>query len=214
MVGAQVAGDGSGGMGEGRQRLLAEQGAPLQVEIPGGQSGAESAHQSGDGGARHVSAQLLLKSAQYGVVEEGAPLDHDVPAQVVGRGGPNDLVDGVFHDGDGETGRDILHAGPVLLGLLDRRVHKHGAAGAQIHRMGREEPQLGEIGDVVPQSLGEGLDKRAASGGAGLIEHDGVHGPIADLEALHVLAANVDDEVDVRIEMGGGVVVRHRLHQP
>ena len=74
----------------------------------------------GNGGPGHLPAQLPLKGAEHRVVEEGAALDHDVLAQVVGGGGPDDLVDGVFHDGDGQAGGDVLHAGAVLLGLLDR----------------------------------------------------------------------------------------------
>ena len=74
-------------------------------------------------------------------------------------------------------------------------------------------PSLAEVGDVIAQGLGKGLDKGAAAGGAGLVEHDGVHGAVADLEALHVLAADVDDEIHVRVEVGGSVVVGHRLHQ-
>ncbi len=105
VVGAQVAGGRLGGVGEGLQGLGVQQGALLQVEVPGGQGGAEGAHEAGDGGPGDVPAQLQLKGPEDGVVEEGAALDHDVLAQVVGGGGPDDLVDGVLHDGDGEARR-------------------------------------------------------------------------------------------------------------
>ena len=36
---------------------------------------------------------------------------------------------------------------------------------------------------------------------------------VADLEALHVLAADVDDEVHLRLEVGGGPVMGHCFHQ-
>ena len=93
-------------------------------------------------GRGHVPAQLLLKGPEHRVVVEGAPLDYDVLAQVVGVGGPDDLVDGVLHNGDGQAGGDVLHAGPVLLGLLHAGVHEHGAPGAQVHRVGASSPSL------------------------------------------------------------------------
>ena len=214
VVGAQAAGGGLGGVGELLQGLGGEHRALLQVQVPGGQGRAEGPHDAGDGGAGHVPAQLLLKGPEDRVVEEGAALDHDVLAQVVGGGRPDDLVDGVFHDGDGQAGGDLLHAGPVLLGLLHAGVHKHGAAGTQVHRLLGEQAQLGKVGDGVAQGLGEGLDEGAAAGGAGLVEHDGVHRSVADFKALHVLAADVDDEIHVGLEVGGRLVVGHGLHQP
>ena len=213
MVGAQAAGGRLGGVGEFFQGLRGEQSALLQLQIPGGQGCAEGPHDARDGGAGDVPAQLQLKGPEHRVVVEGASLDHDVLSQVIRGGGADDLVDGVFHDGDGKTGGDVLHAGSVLLGLLDAGVHKDRAAGAQIHRVLGEQAQLGEVRDGIAQGFGEGLNEGAAAGGAGLVEHDGVHRLVADLEAFHVLAADVDDKIHLRLEMGGGTVMGHRFHQ-
>ena len=54
---------------------------------------------------------LQLEGAQHRVVEKGAALDHNVLAQIIGAGGPNDLVDGVFYHGDGQPRGDVLHRG-------------------------------------------------------------------------------------------------------
>ena len=124
---------------------------------------------------------------------------------------PFDLY-GVFHDGDGQAGGDVLHAGAVLLGLLDAGVHEHGAAGAQVHGLLGEQAQLGEGGNVIAQGLGKGLDKGAAAGGAGLVEHDGVHRAVADFKALHVLTADVDDELNVGHEIFSRRKVSNRLN--
>ena len=74
-------------------------------------------------------------------------------------------------------------------------------------------PSLAKVRDVVAQGPGEGLNKAAAARGTSFVEHNGVHGAVADFEALHILAADVDDKVHVRVEVGGGVVVGYRLHQ-
>ena len=46
----------------------------------------------------------LLERAQYGIVEEGAALYDDVPAEVIGRMGTDDLVKRVLDDRHGQTG--------------------------------------------------------------------------------------------------------------
>ena len=184
----------------------------FQFQIPGGQRRAEGAHNARDGGAGDLPAQLLLKGPQHRVIVEGAALHHDVLAQVVGAGGADDLVDGVFHDGDGQAGADVLHTGAVLLCLLYAGVHEHRAPGTQIYRLLGKQTQLGKVGNVIAQRLGKRLNEGAAAGGAGLVEHDGIHRAVADLEALHVLPADVDDEIHIGVEVGGGAVMGHRLH--
>ena len=133
-------------------------------------------------------------------------------AQLLRRGGPDDLVEGVLHHADGEAGGDVLDAGAVLLGLLDAGVHEDGAAAAKVHGTVREEAQFREILHLIAQGVGEGLQEAAAAGGAGLVQEDVADGPLADLEALHVLAADVDDEVHLGEEVAGGGEVGHRLH--
>ena len=139
------------------------------VPLDGVKGGAVGPHQPGDVGAHHLHPQLLLEGPEDGVVVEGAPLDHNVPPQLPGVGGPDDLIEGVFHHADRKPGGDILHAGPVLLGLLDAGVHKDGAAAPQIHRAFGEEPQVGKVLDGIAQGLGKGLQKAAAAGGAGFV---------------------------------------------
>ena len=69
------------------------------------------------------------------------------------------LYSAFLDDGDGQTGADIFNRGTVLLRLLDRRVHKHGAAAAQVHGLVGKQAQRGKLLDVVAQRLGERLQK-------------------------------------------------------
>ena len=112
-----------------------------------------SAHQTGDVGADDLDAHLFFKGAQHGFVVEGAALHHDLAAQFFGAGRADDLVQCVLDHADGQTGGDILDAGTVLLCLLDRAVHEHGAAAAQVHRTVCEQTQRGKLLDVVAQRL-------------------------------------------------------------
>ena len=52
------------------------------MQVSGGQSGAESAHQSGDVRPNNGAADLLLKSTQNGVIEKRAALNDDVFAEL------------------------------------------------------------------------------------------------------------------------------------
>ena len=172
-----------------------------------------SAHQARDVGADDLDAHFLFEGAEDGLIVEGAALHHDLPAQLFGAGSADDLVQRILDDADGQAGGDVLDGCAILLRLLDRAVHEDGAAAAQIHRAVRKQAQRRELLDVVAQRLCEGLQEAAAAGGARLVQEDVADGPILDLEALHILSADVDDEIDVRHEVFGGGEVGHRLHQ-
>ena len=58
-------------------------------------------HQAGNGGTDHLSADLLFKCPEHGVVQEGAPLYHDMLSQSVCAVGTDHLVQSIFHHADG-----------------------------------------------------------------------------------------------------------------
>ena len=173
--------------------------------------GAERAHQPRDGGADDLFARLLFKGAQHGVVQEGAALHDDVLAELFGRPRADDFIDRVLDDGGREPRRNILDGRALLLRLLDRAVHEHRAARTELNGVPRKQPEAGEFFDLHPHRLCERLDEGAAARGARLVEHDGVDDAVLHLEALDVLPADVDDEVDVGIEVERRLEVRHRL---
>ena len=140
-------------------------------------------------------------------------MHHDLAAQLFRAGCADDLVQCVLDHADGQACRDILDTGTVLLGLLDRAVHEHGAAAAQIHRTVCEQAKARKFLHIVAQCLCKGLQKAAAAGGAGFVQEDVTDGSILDLEALHILPADIDDEIHIRHEVFGGGKVCHRLHQ-
>ena len=75
-----------------------------------------------------------------------------------------------------------------------------------------EKSQLREFRNVIAQSHGEGLYEGSAARGAGLVEHDAVDAAVFDLEALDVLTADVDDEVNVGAEVSCGLEMGHCLN--
>ena len=82
------------------------------------------------------------------------------------------------------------------MGLLDAGVHKDRATAAQVDRSSRMQRLFGKVLDAVAQAAGKGLDKGAAARRAGLVEHDVLYDAVLDAQALHVLAADIQDELD------------------
>ncbi len=69
-----------------------------------------------------------------------------------------------------------------------------------------------EIFHAVVQRFCKSLDKRAAAGGAGFVELHAVYGLVFDFYAFHVLPADVQDTIHLRIEKSSGIIMGHRFH--
>ena len=181
------------------------------MAVSGNESGAEGAHDAGDVRPDDFAVRDLLKAPKDRVVVEGAALDDDIASQFGGVGDLDDLIERIFDHGIGESGGNVRDGRAFLLGLLDLGIHEDCAARAQVDRVFREERGFCEVLDRVIQRLREVLNKGAAAGGAGLVEHHVVDGVIADADALHVLTADIEDAVHVGLEEAGGGVVRDGL---
>ena len=70
---------------------------------------------------------------------------------------------------------------------------------------------VGERAHVHVHRHGEALDKAAAARRAGLVEHDVLDDAVLDAQALHVLAADVQNELDAGQERLGAAQVRDGL---
>ena len=158
-----------------------------------------------------MHAGELLKRAQRGIGHKGAALDDHLAADLLGVAQLNDLEQGILNDGIGQAGRDVAHRGAFLLRLLDARVHKNRAAAAQVDGGLGMDGGIGERAHVHVHRDGEALDKAAATRRAGLVEHDVLDNAVLDAQALHVLAADVQDKLDAGQERLGAAQVRDGL---
>ena len=186
-------------------------GAVLAGAVAGEQGRAVGAHAAGDVGADGRAAAELLEGAQRGVAHEGSALDHDLPADGLGVAHLDDLEQRVLDDRVGQARGDVAHGGALLLGLLHAAVHEHGAAAAEVHGGLGAHGRGGELAHVHAHGVGEALDERAAAARAGLVEHDRLDDAAAHAQALHVLAADVEDELHVGHEGLGAAEVGHGL---
>ena len=153
----------------------------------------------------------LLKRAQRGIGHKGAALDDYLAADLLGVAQLNDLKQGILDDGIGQAGRNVAHRGAFLLRLLDARVHKDRAAAAQIDGGLGMDGGIGERAHVHVHRDGEALDKATAARRTGLVEHDVLDNAVLDAQALHVLAADVQNELDAGQECFGAAQVRNGL---
>ena len=182
------------------------------IAFPRHQRRAKGTHDAGNIGAGGLHAGNLLKGAKHRLIVEGAALHHDVFAQVGGVCQLDDLVKGVFDDGVGKSCGNILHRRALFLRLLDVGIHEHGAAGAKVDGIFGKQRFLGKALGAVAQGIGEVLDKGAAAGGAGFVQQYGVHAAVFQLDALHVLSADVQHTVHLRVKKRGGGAVGDGLH--
>ncbi len=182
-------------------------GIPVACE----QGRAIGAHVARDIGTNGVHAGELLECAQHGVVEECSALHDDLLADFFGVADFDDLEQGVFDDGNRQARGDVAHGGAFLLRLLHARIHEHGAAAAQIDGVFGGVGRFREFGHVEIQARGEALDEASAARRAGLVEHDVVDDAVFHAQAFHVLAADVQDELDAGQHFLGAAQVRDGL---
>ena len=164
--------------------------------VAGEKRRAVGAHAAGDIGTDDLAAGEQLEGAQGGVTHEGAALDHAVLANLVKVTQLDDLKERVLDHGVREARGHVADGRTLLLRLLDAGVHEDGAAAAQVNGGLCGHGDLREVLDAHVHGLGKALDERAAARGAGLVEHDVLDDAVTHLEALHVLAANVENELD------------------
>ena len=213
VVGAATAADMLLRHGEVRDVLGREdgRGAVRAGAIAGEQGRTVGAHAAGDVGTHGMNAGELLKRAQRGVGHKGAALNDYLAADLLGIAQLNNLEQGILDDGIGQAGRDVAHRGAFLLRLLDARVHKDRTATAQVDRGLGMDGGIGERVHVHVHRDGEALDKATATRRAGLVEHDVLDDAVLDAQALHVLAADVQDKLDAGQECFGAAQVRNGL---
>ena len=212
-VGAAAAAGGGGGAGQIQNVVQGKGGAFLTViAFPRHQRRAKGTHDAGNIGAGGLHAGNLLKGAKHRLIVERAALHHDVSAKVGGVGQLDDLVKGVFDDGVGKSRGNILHRRALFLRLLDVGIHEHGAAGAKVDGIFGEQCLFGKPFCAVAKGIGEVFDEGAAPGGAGFVQQNSVHAAVFQLDALHVLPADIQHAVHLRVKKRGGGAVGDGFH--
>ena len=69
-----------------------------------------------------------------------------------------------------------------------------------------------ELLGCVAKNFGKGLQKAAAAAGAGFVQKDVVDGAVVDFQTLHILAADIENKVYLRLQILGSIKVRHGFY--
>ena len=176
------------------------------------QRGTEGTHNTGNIGACNFHTGDPFKGPQYRLVIEGSALDHDMLAQLRWVCQLDDLIQRVLDNGIRKACGDIGNGCTFFLRLFHIGVHKHGTAGAQIHRIGSKQSLPGKVFRTVTQGVCEVLNKRATAGGTGFIQKHRIHTAITQLDALHILPADVQYTVHILVKKCGGGTVGNGFH--
>ena len=115
----------------------------------------------------------------------------------------NDFEQGVFDDRVGKTGSHVADGRPFFLCLLDAGVHKDGAARSKVNRHVCLGCHLRKFSNVHLHGIRKRCNERATSRRAGFIQHNVLNDTVFYLQTLHVLAADVKNEVNVGHERFG-----------
>src|SRR5699024_8039728 len=107
---------------------------------------------------------------------------------------------------------DVGYFRALLLGLLYFGIHKYGASCSQVNGVLGEKRSLREVLHAVVQRFRECFDERAASGRAGFVQLYAVDGLVLDLDASHILSADIQNAVYLRIKEGRRVTMGEGLH--
>ena len=126
----------------------------------------------------------------------------------------HDFEEGIFNDREADAGGNIRQGRSFFLGLLHPGIHEHGAAGAQIHGGFAVHGLVRELRGAHAQALGKVFNKRTAARRAGFVQGNFADVAVADLEAFHVLPADVQHAGDFGAELVGGPVVGKGFHFP
>ena len=165
--------------------------------VAGEKSGAVGTHDTCNIRTDDVSAGEQLKSTERCIGHEGTTLNNAVLANLAEVAELDDLEQGVLDDGVRKTGSNVADGCAFLLRLLNAGVHEDGTARAQVNR----ECCLGcggcKLADVHLHGVGKGCNKGTAACRASLVQHDVLNDAVFDLQTLHVLAANIKNEINV-----------------
>ena len=123
----------------------------------------------------------------------------------------NNLEQRILDNRKRQTSSDIADRSTFFLRLLHAAVHEHGATTSQVNGMFCRNSGLCEVGNVQIQAACEALDEASAARRACFVQHDVLDNTVFHAQALHVLAANVQDELNARQHFLRAAQVRDRL---
>ena len=170
-----------------------------------------------DVGLAHLALEVVADEVDLRLdrrqVALRAALQHEPPAEPREVGRLGHVEEHVPGQHGGQAGENLLRLPAVALHVGDLRLQEQHAPLAEHRHLARGERRLGELLDRVAEAARDGLQEVPVAGRAGRVQPEVLHPAAVHHDDLDVLAADVDDDVRVLVDVQRGVGVRHRLDQ-
>ena len=182
------------------------------MALAGDQCGTESTHDSGNIRTDGFAVCNLFKASQNCIIVEGTTLYNDVFAQFGSIRNLDNLIQSIFDNRVSKTCGNIGNLSSLFLRLLYLGIHENSTSGTKINRMLCKNSSFCEILYCIIQGFGKGFNERAASGGTCFIQLYAVNGLVADLDTFHILSADIQDTVYLRVKESSCIVMGYGLN--
>ena len=193
--------------------LFGEHGSLLTfIALSCNQGSTECAHDTGNIRTGNLTVCDFFQASQNCIIIEGTALHDDVLSKRRSIGYFDNLEQCVFNNRVSKSGGNIVYAGALLLGLFYTGVHKYGTTGSQVNGVLCEQSSLSKILNGKVQGFCKGLDEGTAAGGTGLVQLYVVNRVVFNTDTFHILSADIQNTVYIRIEELSSVVMRNGLN--
>ncbi len=187
-----------------KRRLIAR-----GIFVPRDKPRAERTHNARDIRTDSLPPANHLKAFQHRVIIKRTTLhDHGFPHRFRVRNF-NHLQQGVFDNGIRQPCGNIRHVRAFLLRLLYAGIHEYRTTGTKVNRVFGKKRDFRKIRYCIIQRFRKCFNKRAAAGGTRFVQQHAVDYVILDTDALHILPADVQNKINIRLEELCRLVVCH-----
>ncbi len=187
---------------------------PVLVAFPGDQRGAESPHNTGNIRPYSMDARDFFKTAQHGIVIKRTALHDHFFAELPGVCELDDFKEGIFNHRISKPGGNIRNRRAFLLRLLYLGIHKYSASCSKIDRMAGKQRLLCKVLYRIIQRFCKRLNKGAAARRAGFIQLHAVDRLIFNTDTFHILSADIQNTIHIRVKKSGCIIMGNRLNLP
>ena len=182
------------------------------MAFAGNQCSTESTHDSGNIRTDSFAAGNLFETSQNCIIVESTTLYNDVSAKFGSIRNFDNLIERIFDNRVSKTCGNIGNLSSFFLRLLYLGIHENSTSGTKINRMLCKNSSFCEILYCIIQGFGKGFNKGTATGGTCFIQLYAVNGLVADFDTFHILSADIQDTVYLRVKESSCIVMGYGLN--
>ena len=184
----------------------------VNITFSGNQSCTECTHDSGNVRADRFTVRDFLKASKNCIIIEGTSLNNNMISEFGCVRYFDYLEQGILDNRISKSGWNVSNRGTFFLRLFNFGIHKYCTACSEINWVLCIKSFVSKILYRIIQRFRKCLNERTASGRAGFIQLNTVNGLIFDFDTFHILTANVQNTVYIRLKEGCRIIMRNSLN--